>query len=358
MDCPIPNSQGSLRPEGTGANGVMILGEAMGREEAKDGLPFRPYAQAGAVLERAIRRSGYNRDQFVVWNVVPTHPPNDWLVGAPWEDEAIIWGTELLHEQLQRWKPRAIVALGNVATRVATAMTGPKMSVSYLTGYVIPGIFGIPVIPCFHPSYMRRGKMSHFHLLMRSLKLATHVAAGRQAPEVPTPDSPPPGYILKPTEADAHYWIDYNVRDNPEYVAYDIETAYSDNEEEADEVAAETPGSILSIQFSFEAGSGIYFHWREPFISLAKGLLASPIPKLSWNGWRFDAPRLRQEDVVINGEDHDLMWAWHHLQPDIPRNLQFAAGQLGWPWPWKHLDRANPEFYGIVDVDVLQWMVQ
>lgn len=51
------------------------------------------------------------------------------------------------------------------------------------------------------------------------------------------------------------------------------------------------------------------------------------------------------------------MWAWHHLQPDLPRGLQFAAAQMGWPWPWKHLAVASPAFYGIVDVDVLQWMV-
>lgn len=141
-------------------------------------------------------------------------------------------------------------------------------------------------------------------------------------------------------------------------MAYDIETPYSTDEESAEEAEGEQP--IRSIQFSLAPGTGIYLPWREPFVDVAKRILRLPNPKLSWNGWRFDDPVLKANGCEIAGERHDLMWAFHHTQPDLSdpgMGLQFAAGQMGWPWPWKHLDRANPQFYGIVDVDVLQWML-
>src|SRR5690348_12649364 len=81
-ECPIPDAKGHCSPDGLGTNGVLILGEAMGEAELKDSLPFRPWAPAGSVLDRAIRRCGFQRDQFVIYNAVPIHPPKNYLDGA------------------------------------------------------------------------------------------------------------------------------------------------------------------------------------------------------------------------------------------------------------------------------------
>src|SRR5262249_54420149 len=114
-DCPIPRATGFSQPEGKGTLGVLILGEALGEAEARDGLPFRPYAPAGSILDRAIRRSGFARDQFVLWNVVPVRPPNNWLEKAPWEAPAITWGVSHLKRVIHDYRPRCILALGNIA---------------------------------------------------------------------------------------------------------------------------------------------------------------------------------------------------------------------------------------------------
>ena len=106
-ECPIPNAKGFCEPEGMGSNGVLILGEALGDAEAKDSLPFRPYAPAGALLERAIRKCGFSRTQFVLWNVVPVQPPHNYLEGAPYEGEAIAWGMPMLQEVIERYKVSA-----------------------------------------------------------------------------------------------------------------------------------------------------------------------------------------------------------------------------------------------------------
>lgn len=345
-----------VKPQGSGANGVMILGEAPGEEEDKAGIPFSPWAPAGSVLERSIRRLGLTREQFVVTNVVPFRPPNNWLEGAPWEAEAIETCRPFLELALQRFAPKAVITLGGVATRVMTELAGPKLGITNLTGFVVPAPrYNLPVVPCFHPSYLRRGAMSHFGLLMNSIRLAIKVAREGRLPILPPTDAPPSGYIMYPTEAMA-LEFEQRATSHQGAIAYDIETPYSDQEDIAEE--AEGEQTIKSIQFSLARDSGIFLPWRPPFSNIGKRVLALPQPKLSWNGWRFDDPVLISNGAPIAGERHDLMWAWHHLQPDIPRGLQFAAGQLGWPWPWKHLDKLSPQFYGIVDVDVLQWMAR
>lgn len=351
MACPIPNAIGQLKPEGTGSNGVMILGEAMGDQEVVDGLPFRPYAPAGSVLDRAIRRVGMNRQSFVLWNVVPTHPPNNYLEGAPWEDEAVEWGRPYLEEMIERFKPRVILALGNVAVRATTGLAGEKLGVSSITGFYLPSRY-VPVVPCFHPSFLRRGAMGLMGVLMRSIKMAVRAAAEGRKPVVPDMDNPPAGYVMYPTEADAMAFLG-RARAHSGHIAYDIETLYSTAEEDAEERS----GDIVSVQYSLGSGSGIYLPVRDPFLEVIRGVLGLPNPKLGWNNWRFDDPRIASMlGVRPKGPVLDLMWAWHHLQPDVPRNLQFAAAQNGWPWPWKHLDKANPQFYGIVDVDVLHFL--
>jgi uracil-DNA glycosylase family 4 len=350
MNCPFKAEGKWCQPEGKGSIGVMIVVDAPGEDEARDGLPLRPYARAGSVLERAFHKVGIPRDSFVVTNVVPLHPPR-WIEDTPLENEAILWGMPFLEKQIIAYRPKAIVALGNTATRVLTGLSGPKLGVNHLSGFVMPSLYGPPVLPCFHPWYLRKGKMSHFGVLLRTIKLALQVARlGLKAVEPPV-DAPPQGYHLSPNEAEAGEFY-YAAKHCAKHIAYDIETPYSTNEEEAEE----HEGHIKSIQFSIAPSTGVYFPWRHPYIEIATQILRLPVPKLSWNGWKFDEPTLANAGVLLSGDNHDLMWAWHHMQPDLPRGLQFAAGQMGWPWPWKHLDNAHPAFYGVVDVDILQWM--
>src|SRR5437773_994021 len=77
-----------MSPEGTGSSGILAMGEALGESEERDLLPFRPYAEAGSVLERALYRAGVPRESLTLTNLVWYRPPRNWLDGAPWEIDA------------------------------------------------------------------------------------------------------------------------------------------------------------------------------------------------------------------------------------------------------------------------------
>jgi len=369
-DCPIPGARGSLQPEGSGANGVLLLGEALGDHEREDGLPFRPQAPAGSVLERAIRRCGFSRPQFVLWNVVPTQPPRNFLEGAPYEDEAIAWGLPQCDDIVQRFQPRVVLCLGNVALRAATGLS----NILTTRGYPVPSRWpGVYAIGAPHPSFLRRGAMAYLGVLMHDIRFAAALSACiygqpigawdvdfwspvlwrqvryRIVPEPGVLSDPyvPEGYILYATEERAEEFLQTVAAEPSRLIAYDIETPMGKREDE--EVEDE---DITSIQFSAQRDTGIFLPWREPFRDIARRLLELPNPKVGANNWRFDDPRLRAYGCVINGESHDLRWAWKHFQPDLSGALQFIASfycpELG---PWIHLDRSHPQFYGIRDAD-------
>ena len=373
--CPIPNANSWCDPEGTGSIGVLILGEACGESEARDHLPFRPFAPAGAVLERAIRRCGYSRNQFVLYNVCPVQPPHNYLEGAPYEREAIAWGQEILSGVIAQYKPRCILALGNVPLKAMTGLTGEQRSVSHLRGWPIPslGLFDfVPVVASFHPSFLRRGAMPLFSVLMHDLKLAVAVANARlgqtvkfyspvlsrdvsytshpiSAIDITTPIVPD-GYITQPLDHQA--WEFYEAARDSQLIAYDIETPRSTEvtENESDELEDKT---ILSIQFSLGRDTGIFMPWRDPFIEVANRILELPVSKAGANTWRFDNPVLAGNGCRLNGTNHDIRWTWHALQPDLRGALQFIASFYndGSGRPWKHMHESHPEAYGIMDVD-------
>ena len=377
--CPIPGAQSWCDPEGTGSNGVLILGEACGDAEARDHLPFRPYAPSGSILERAIKRCGYNRNQFVLFNVCPVQPPHNYLEGAAYEGEAIAWGREILVGVVEKYKPRCILALGNIPLKATTGLVGEKLSVSHLRGWPLPTLstfFSVPVVASFHPSFLRRGTMALFSVLMHDLKLAVAVANSKvgqtvkffspvlsrdvewthheniyrsiQDPVVPA------GYTTYPTERDAWEFLKEAEDDERQPIAYDIETPRSTEATETDSDELEE-AEILSGQFSLRSRTGIFMPWREPFIEIAKRILATPNPKIGANSWRFDNPRLVEAGCRLNGYNHDIRWAFHHLQPDLRGALQFIASfyNSGDGYPWKHLHSSKPAEYGILDVDWL-----
>lgn len=366
-DCPIPKAEGFAKTEGACTNGVMILLEALGDEELRDGgLPARPNAPAGSVLERAIRRGGFSRDSFVLWNTVPCHPPRNYLEGAPYEADAIAWGTPYIQEVIDKFKPRVILACGNIPLKACASLGHIMLN----RGFPISSRFGIPVIGTLHPSFLRRGAMGYLGVLMHDLRFAVALASSTdklvrfQSPVLwrevcydlgkPYDES---GYVMYPNE-DRAYQFWEQVKRNPDtMLAYDIETPYShqSNEEESDELE---DNEIVSIQFSLARETGIFLPWRDPFVGYARQILASRNPKIGANNWRFDDPRLKAHDCTLAGKIHDLRWAWKHFQPDLSGALQFIASfyepQMG---PWKHLAQARPQWYGIRDVDVLQRII-
>ena len=348
--------------EGTGANGVLLVAEASGEMEARDQLPLRPYAPAGSLLERSLRRMGMDRQQFSITNVLRCRPRNNWLEGSPHEYSAINHCRPNLDAVIAERRPRCIVALGGVALRELTGMAGEARGIGHLAGYVLPGPNNTPTIGDFHPAFLRRGKSSHQGLFARILNRAVNIAAGKDHDYL---------WGIVPGERSTHGLLRYTVhpsldeaRDFARRVAdngglplsYDIETFESASlDEDAREGFTDT--QLRLVQFSLGGGEGIAFPWEGEYRKIAGEILHSTNVKCGHNVWLFDNKVLRaageREGLDLNprGVIHDTLQMFHHWQPDLSAHLQFCAQFVSYPFPWKHLAASDIEFYGCCDVD-------
>ena len=365
-------------PEGSGSSGVMLWGEALGEHEEKDQLPFRPHAQAGSLLERAIRLAGFTRQQFTLTNSIMCRPPNNKLDGQPYEhlatEQCLLYNSRLVEKR----KPRVILALGAVATRLLTEFDAStkQRSISTVRGWVVPSRqFArdgsqmtflssqepLPVIPTLHPSYIQRGAKNLLPVLVHDIRLAVHVA--RQGVGKPRAT-----YYQSAPSIDDALSFRKEVQSNPNtLICYDIETPWSHSHEEDDDPES-VDTAINTIQFSLGAYRGMELPWAGRFIDIARDILAAPNPKLGCNNWQYDEPRLRANGLSINGDHHDLRWAFHCLYPDLPTNLQFICSFLSTQMrvqsvngydpvataerPWKHTAQMQGSEYGCRDVDM------
>ena len=134
---------------------VMIIGEAPGREEDIQGVPF--VGRAGRLLDKMFRQIGLtrNKDQLnhkliktaYICNVVPWRPPHN---RDPSTDE-IEMMLPFLKRHISLLQPKIIVAMGNISCRALIGQTG----ITKLRGNWLE-FDEIPLMPMCHPAYLLR----------------------------------------------------------------------------------------------------------------------------------------------------------------------------------------------------------
>lgn len=338
------NGLGFSKLEGSGTNGVMVIAEALGEWEEIDGLPLRPQAPAGSTFTRALRWQGLEREAFTLTNIVRCRPPRNYLDGAPYERESIDHCRTYLDAAIAERKPKCILALGGIALRELTGLVGPKLSITNIRGFVLESKYGIPLVATYHPAFIARGAAHLMGVVIRDTRLAVQVAEkGTTAPTT--------NYLLAPTPSEVLTWLSQTFISDP--ISLDIET---DTFEKDDEDFAKN-ARITQIQFSKGIGDAIVLPFIPEYYEVIRGVLRTLSPKWTWNGRMFDLPILRAAGFEINGQHHDLMLAWRHLQPDFDAesrlmSLQsctsFYAPYFG---IWKHQSSVDLPLYGAKDVD-------
>lgn len=125
---------------------LMFIGEAPGREEDEQGLPF--VGAAGQLLTKIIEAMGTTREEVYIVNTVLCRPPNN---RNPEPDE-IAACRPFLQEQIRLVSPRAIITLGAFA---AQSVLDTGEAISQLRGRWHVA-HGARVMPTFHPAFLLR----------------------------------------------------------------------------------------------------------------------------------------------------------------------------------------------------------
>ncbi len=125
---------------------VVLVGEAPGAEEDKQGEPF--VGRAGQLLNKILEAVDFKREDVFICNILKCRPPNN-RNPLPSEVEQC---EPYLHKQLALLQPKVMLALGRVAAqtllRTGDSLTKLRASVhSYQ---------GIPLMVTYHPAALLR----------------------------------------------------------------------------------------------------------------------------------------------------------------------------------------------------------
>jgi DNA polymerase len=156
--------------DGTPAARVMIVGEAPGRDEDLQGLPF--VGRAGQLLDRMFDAIGMGRAHpdagraLYITNVLPWRPPGN----RDPSPEEIAMMLPFVRRHVELADPEVLVLMGNHSCQ---ALLGRK-GITRLRGQWAEAL-GRPALPMFHPAYLLRNphaKREAWHdLLMLQARL-------------------------------------------------------------------------------------------------------------------------------------------------------------------------------------------
>ena len=157
---------------------LMIVGEAPGAEEDRQGLPF--VGPAGRLLDRMLAAIGLDRSAVYITNMLPWRPPGN---RSPTAEELAIC-QPFLERQIELIAPRILVLVGGIA---AKALLNRREGITRLRGqwfpFSTPRMEGaIQATATFHPAYLLRTPSAKREVWRDLLEIEDKMKNGETAP--------------------------------------------------------------------------------------------------------------------------------------------------------------------------------
>ncbi|MEM9496972.1 MAG: uracil-DNA glycosylase [Pseudomonadota bacterium] len=130
---------------------VMIIGEAPGRDEDREGRPF--VGRAGQLLDRMLGAIGLDRQAdtperaVYITNVLPWRPPQN----RDPSNEEIAMMRPFVARHVALVQPEMLILMGNISCDAGLGRRG----ITRLRGQWTDA-YGTPALPMFHPAYLLR----------------------------------------------------------------------------------------------------------------------------------------------------------------------------------------------------------
>lgn len=128
----------------------MIIGEAPGAEEDRQGEPF--VGRAGQLLNAMLKAIGLAREEVFITNILKCRPPGN---RDPRPDESSRC-KPYLFRQIELVNPTLLLCVGRIAAQTLLETDSP---IGQLRGKVHRLASGRPVIVTYHPAYLLRSPL-------------------------------------------------------------------------------------------------------------------------------------------------------------------------------------------------------
>jgi uracil-DNA glycosylase len=323
---------------------IALIGEAWGEQEARERKPF--VGPTGGMLNYMLRDAGIERRDCFLSNVFNLRPYANKIETLCGPKELGIKGypslgkggyvkaeyanhLERLGDELERFNPNIIVALGNTAmwALLGTTAITKNRGVTQLSTHTISGF---KVLPTYHPAAVAR------EYSYRPVVIADLIKARKQS------TSP---LIIRPTRK---IWIEPTLGDiiefNKTYIksckrlAVDIETfgasitciGFAPKEDLA--LVIPFLDSRRTDRAYWPTTSDESKVWR-----VIKDVLQSSVYKVFQNGLYDIAFLYRGYGIKVNNAEHDTMLLHHALQPERLKGFRFLGSVYTDEGNWKQM---------------------
>jgi DNA polymerase len=130
----------------------MLVGEAPGRDEDLEGLPF--VGRSGKLLDRMLAAIGFDRSAVYIANVVPWRPPGN-RTPSPQETQVCL---PFIQRQIELCNPDVLVCLGGPSAETLLGQKGITKIRGRWFSYAA-GARDIRAMPTFHPAFLLRSPL-------------------------------------------------------------------------------------------------------------------------------------------------------------------------------------------------------
>jgi len=319
---------------------AVFVGESPGADEvaAKEGF----VGGAGKCLQKAANLAGIEWSTVGKTNISKRRPPNNKFKDCFYEtveepiytklgnlskktkkitkptEEYYEW-VALLWKELYEHKPNLIVACGDEALQLFTGMKG----ITKYRGSILEGKNDLgKVLAIVHPSYIIRGNMVDFWILVHDLKKAKREMERSEIVREPYTAVSNPQHNL------------YNIFENIEFLRINTLTKWTlDVETRAGTLACFSisyrnchNGKLDSFCIPIQTTSGPYWQPNEELqIWEAMRELCKKNPNLCNQNIEYDIYYLLRYGIEPSGVYMDTMLAHSILYPEFPKSLDFIA---------------------------------
>lgn len=161
---------------------LMLVGEAPGKNEDLQGVPF--VGAAGRLLDELLGHIGIDRSDAYIANVLKCRPPGN-RDPRPSEIDSC---KGYLRQQIELIGPEVVVTLGNFATKL---LLRTEVGITRMRGQKYPWWLGATLIPTFHPAAALRGGERVKDQMLEDFELVRQVLALPRSDESRPSDAPP-----------------------------------------------------------------------------------------------------------------------------------------------------------------------
>jgi len=148
--------------DGNPQSSIMLIGEAPGRDEDIQGLPF--VGRAGQLLDKMLAAIELDREKVYITNVIPWRPPGN-RTPTPQETEIC---RPFIERHIELVKPELIVMLGGSAAKTLLKTTDGIMKLRGKWVEVVTENTSVKAMPTLHPAYLLR-QSAHKKLVWNDL---------------------------------------------------------------------------------------------------------------------------------------------------------------------------------------------